>query len=173
MMSFQKRLGICSLHAVHTASTNGLKELSFDLDLFFEDICFFFKRSSAQREDYTSLKSITNVTACYAMRHATRRWLSMKYVAVIIYEQFDNLKEYFLTFLPKQKREYYLVKKIYQRVVKALRDNLTISYISFCAFASDHFEAFLLLCQYDSFKMIPIIHMYYPGLIKLLLGIFI
>ena len=125
--------------------------------MFFEDIHFLFKHSSAQRENYTSLESITNVTARYAVRHATTRWVSMKYLAVRIYKQVDNLKEYFFTtFLPKQKREYYLVKKTerYQRIVKALRDNLTIGYVSFCAFASDGFKAFLLLFQYDQ----PMIH---------------
>ena len=123
-MSFQKRLGPCSLHPVYTAFRNGLQELSFNLDLFFEDICFFFKRS--------------NVITHYAMWHATKHWLRMKYVAVRIY----NLTEYFFTVLPKQKREYYLVKKTecYQIIVKALRDNLSISYVSFCAFAS--FQSF-------------------------------
>ena len=151
-MSFQKRLGPCSLHPVYTAFRNGLQELSFNLDLFFEDICFFFKRS--------------NVITHYAMWHATKHWLRMKYVAVRIY----NLTEYFFTVLPKQKREYYLVKKTecYQIIVKALRVNLSISYV--CLFVHlHHFKAFLLLFQYDQL----IILMLYPALIKLLLDIFV
>ena len=84
-MSFQKRLGPCSLHPVYTAFRNGLQELSFNLDLFFEDICFFFKRS--------------NVITHYAMWHATKHWLRMKYVAVRIY----NLTEYF--FSPTKAKE--------------------------------------------------------------------
>ena len=37
-------LGTCSLHPVHTAFRYGIKELSFDLDEFFNDVHFFFKR---------------------------------------------------------------------------------------------------------------------------------
>ena len=39
---------------------------------FFEGIYFLVKRASAPREGDTSLEPFTNVTACYAMRHATR-----------------------------------------------------------------------------------------------------
>ena len=59
-------------------------------------------RFSARREDYRSLSSLTNVAAEYAKKTSIR-WLSMKYVAVRILEQYDNLKEYFLKFLPRHK----------------------------------------------------------------------
>ena len=59
-------LGTCPLHPVHTAFMYGVKELSFDLDDFFNDVHFFFKRSSARREDYASLSSVANCVAEYA-----------------------------------------------------------------------------------------------------------
>ena len=36
-------LGTCPLHPVYTALRYGIKELSFDLDEFFNDVHFFFK----------------------------------------------------------------------------------------------------------------------------------
>ena len=94
-------LGTCNLHKVHTAFRKGIKKLSFDLDELFIDIHFFFKLSSARREDYANLVDVTNLVAEFAKKHVETRWLSMKYVAVRILEQWVNLTEYFLTFLPK------------------------------------------------------------------------
>ena len=62
---------------------------------------FFFKLSSARREDYASLENVMNVVAQYAKRYVETQWLSMKYVALCLLEQWPNLKEYFLNFLPK------------------------------------------------------------------------
>ena len=53
--------------------------------------------------------------------------------------------------------------------MKGLRDNLAIAYVSFWAFASDDFEAFLVHFQHVQ----PVIHMLYPDVIKLLLDIFV
>ena len=85
------KLGSCSLHKVHTAYRKGIKELKFDLDQFFYDVHYFFKLSSARKEDCKHLESTTNLIAVYAMKHSSTRWLSMKYAAVRILEQWDNL----------------------------------------------------------------------------------
>ena len=69
--------GTCSLHPVHTAFRKGIKKLDFDVDEFFHDIHFFFKLSSARREDYPSLEETTKVAAPYALQHSETRWLNM------------------------------------------------------------------------------------------------
>ena len=53
--------------------------------------------------DYASLATITGVTAEYMKKHAETHWVSMKYVALRCLEQWENLNEYFLKFLPQQK----------------------------------------------------------------------
>lgn len=63
-----------------------MKELSFDSNLFFEDI-FFLQTLKFPKEDDTGLESFADAAARYAMRYATTRWLSMKYVAVITVKQ--------------------------------------------------------------------------------------
>ncbi|XP_065643869.1 uncharacterized protein LOC136075251 [Hydra vulgaris] len=90
----------------------------------------------------------------------------MKYVAVRILEQWVNLKEYFLTFLPKQKNFNALFKTDrYKRICEALRNDIqTQGYLGFCAFSAQDFEAFLVQFQTES----PMIHMLYPGMCKLL-----
>ena len=84
----------------------------------------------------------------------------MKYVAVRMVEQWPNLKEYFLKFLPQQKKSFSKVKSSerYQRIETALKDNLTLAYISFCAYVSQDFEAFLLPFQSEE----PMIHVLHP-----------
>ena len=96
-------LGMCSLHPVHTAFEKGLDELGFPYKSFFNDIYVFFKLSAGRREDYASLANITNVATEFAKKFGATRWLCMKHVGVRWLEQWENLKEYFLTFLPKQK----------------------------------------------------------------------
>ena len=78
---------------MNTINISGEKESIFDLDDFFNDLHFFFKLSSARREDYPSLENVTNVVAQYAKKHLEMRWLSMKYVALCLLEQWPNLKE--------------------------------------------------------------------------------
>ena len=135
---------------------------------------FFFKHSSARREDYASVEEVTEVVARYAMQHTETRWLTMKYAAVRILEQWKNLKEYFLKVLPQQSTFKSTVAKTerYKRITKALQDPLTEAYVSFCAFASAEFEDFLLPFQSDE----PLIHLLYPSMCKLvsnLMGKFI
>ena len=51
-------LGTCCLHKVHNAYQTVLKELKFDFDQFAVDIHFFFKLSSARREDYMRMEEV-------------------------------------------------------------------------------------------------------------------
>ena len=111
---------------------------------------FFFKLSSAHREDYASLRELTNVFAKYAMKHISTRWLSMKYFCIRLLEELPNLKEYFPKFLPKTSQYNELKKaKTYKRIKSILTDPVSEVYLSFCAFATGDFESFLLQFQND------------------------
>ena len=88
----------------------------------------------------------------------------MKYVALRTVEQWANLQEYFMKFLPKQNGFTKLSQSVrYQRIAAALKDNSTVAYISFCAYVSQYFEAFLLPFQGEE----PMIHLLYPEMINL------
>ena len=66
---------------------------------------FFFKLSATCRADYKSMVKITDVVAEYAMKHSTTSWVTLWKVLVRLIEQYDNLKEYFLTFSPTTSSE--------------------------------------------------------------------
>ena len=190
-ISFLK-LGSWSLHPVHSAFQKGIKQLfqgqvpsatsnsegsgevpkkkeTFGLDDFFTDIHSFFELSTARRDDYTSLESVTGVVAEYAKEHAETRWVSMKYVAVRCLEQWLNLKEYFLKFLPKQKNFKREIENTagYTRLKTCFADPTMEAYVAFVAFVAQDFEAFLLPFQSKD----PIIHLLYPAMLSLLYGL--
>ena len=77
-------IGTCSLHIVNNAFLEGLKELKrvINLDEFAIDLHFFMKYSTAQREDYANIVSVTEITAHFLLRHRTTRWLSLDKVLV-------------------------------------------------------------------------------------------
>ena len=97
------KLGSFSLHSVYTAFRKGILVLPLDFDSLFHDLHFFFKHSSARREDYQGMEELTNLTAKFAKKHVDTKLLSMKFACVSVLEQWDDFCEYFLTFLPTQK----------------------------------------------------------------------
>ena len=96
--------GSCPLHNVNNGFGKGMQALShmINLDQFAIDIHFFFKNSSARREDLKNVANITDVPIEYVIRHCQIRWLSIGRVLVRVHQQYNNLIEYFLCELPKQ-----------------------------------------------------------------------
>lgn len=156
----------CTLHKVHTSFKKGVSSLPIDIDSFAVNLHGFFKLSSARREDYRNLEALTSVTSQYVLRHSSVRWLTMKYVVVRIIEQWPNLKEYFLKFLPKQKEFKKSVSptKRYKQIVEILQDDLSLPYLSFVAFLSHQYEYFLLKFQSEE----PLIHVLFNGMESLI-----
>ena len=156
------QLGSCSLHPVHTAFKKGLQEMDFPFDSFFHDLSFFFHLSSARRQDYKSMEKVTEVTAVYVKKHGPTRWLSMKPVGTRVLEQLKNLKEYFLTFLPKQKG--FKTSERYERICKVLKRKDIEVFLGFMLFVSTDFEKFLKVFQYDQ----PMIHVLWVKIAELI-----
>ena len=127
-----------------------IKRLGFNVDEFFHDIHFFFKHSIACREDYASVE-VTEVATRYAMQYTETRWLTMKYVAVRVLQQWKNLREYFLKFLPKEYNFKSTVANMdrCKRICAALQAPLTEAYTSFYAYCTTEVEDFLLQFQLD------------------------
>ena len=77
------------------------------------------------------------------------RWLTIRYVAVRILEQWKNLKVYYLQFLLKQSifRSSVANTDCYKRISEALHDPLTEVYVSFCAYSAAEFEDFCPFSQ--------------------------
>ena len=143
-------VGTCPLHIVHKSFQKAITTFDFNFDEFFCNIHFFFKLSCGRREDLKDMKNITNISVQSALCHVETRWLSIKRVAVRIINQWENLCQYFLKFLPMQKTFKQTVKKAirYQSIKNALESDSTRIYLSFLVFTAS-FENFLLTCQYE------------------------
>ena len=122
--------------------------------------------SSARREDCQGMEELTNVTSQFSKKHVDTKSLSMKLACVRVLEQWDNLCEYFLTFLPTQKsfKREILPTMLYKRIKAVLENTTTQAYISFCSYVAQDFENFLQTFQENE----PMIHMLYPEIYKLL-----
>ena len=99
-------------------------------------------------------------------KHCHTRWLSLKFVTAWLLEQWENLTEYFLKFLPKQKIFKGTIKETsrYKRIIEVIQSDLAQHYLAFCAFSSQDFEKFLLKFQSEQ----PMIHLLYWSMEKLL-----
>lgn len=60
--------------------------------------------SPARIEDFHLSTLVTEVDCQKMLRHVDSRWLSMRPVLTRIVEQWNNLEQYFLKFLPKEKK---------------------------------------------------------------------
>ena len=52
------------------------------------------------RADYHNFTNVTNAVAEYTLKHSITCWITLWGVLVRLVEQYDNLKHYFLTFMP-------------------------------------------------------------------------
>ena len=89
----------------------------------------------------------------------------MRYVAVRILQQWKNLKEYFLKFLPKKSNFKSTVANTdrYKRICAALQDPLAEAYTSVCTYSTSEVEDFLL--QFQSYE--SRIHLLYSSICNL------
>ena len=134
--------------------------IDFVLEQFIVDINSFFKLSSARREDYSKLEKL-ELHPHLSLKHSSTQWVTLKKGTVRILEQWENLTEYFLNFLPKQpnfrSKNGLQENKRYQRIKEKLEDELTQPYLAFIAFVSQDFESFLVQfskrCAINSFTL--------------------
>lgn len=149
-------LGSCNLHHVHNAFRAGLKEMkSFDVDEFINDVTYFFKLSSARREDYKLSEEMTDIASKMLLRHATTRWVTMKKSCLRLLEQWPNLYEYFINFLPLQKnyKSQIGTTERCKRIAEVLKSKISKAYLRFVAFAAQAFETFLNEFQSEGTKI--------------------
>lgn len=155
-------IGTCNLHPVHTAFSKGLAKLNFDLDKLPHNLHFFFKFSAARRQDFALSELETELEAQQMLRHVSSRWLSLKKVLARILQQFVNLQQYFLQFLPKEKNFDREIKNTerYIAIAKALKaGDETKLYMAFATYLAGILEEFLLRFQSSE----PMIHLLYDG----------
>ena len=91
-------------------------------------------------------------------KHVKSRWLSIDRSLIRVLEQMENLREYFLKEIPKQKgfneKNGLANNDQYKRIASVLKDPKAEIYMSFVVFISQSFNRFLRPLQ----TSLPMIH---------------
>ena len=115
---------------------------------------FFFKLSSASREDYKDISEVTGIMAEFVKK------------IVCCLEQWENLEYYFLTLLPKQDNFRSSLEKTgrCKEIKEHFKNSITKTYLPFMAFVAQDFAVFLRKFQYEQ----TMIHVLYPGMVEMI-----
>ena len=108
----------------------------------------------------------TDIEAKYVLKHIAARWLSIKRPVLRILNQYGNITEYFLTFLPKQSNFSSKIKNTnrYKRIVVFLNHPTSKASLCFIAFIAYEFEEYLTTMQSNE----PMIHTMYEKMSSLI-----
>ena len=141
-------IGTCSIHIANNAFLEGIKCLkdNVNVDQFAIDLHFFFKLSSARREDYRGVSELTDVTTHYVIKHCQTCWLSLGKVLGRIIEQYENLNEYFLKTLPTLPgfigKNGVNQTERYQRIKNVWASKTALAYMSFIVHVCQGYKEF-------------------------------
>ena len=132
------------------------------------DFPFFFKYSPGRREDFEKVSEITGVLTQHLNKHCSSRWISLDRVLVKLIEQFNNLKEYFFTSLPKllgfNGKTGIASTARYKRIKGYLLDENVLILIHFVVSVAQEFQSFMNPLH----KTEPMIHVLHPKCMYLL-----
>ena len=108
------------------------------------------------------MEVFTDIEAKYVLKHVSSHWLSIKRPVLRILEQWDNLNEYFLKYLPQQTNFESKIKvtACYKRIVEFLKNCTSKASLCFIAFIAYEFEEYLIEMQTSE----PMIHTMYENI---------
>ena len=164
-------IGTCNLHICHNAFAKGLEMFGSSISEFVIDLHLWFKMSAARREDYELVQEEMGLAKHKFLKHVECRWLSLHPALLIILEQMNVLKRYFLTVLP-EKQSSSTSNARYIRIRRQLELKDLVAQIHFLVSVADIFNPFLKCFQTEE----PLVHLRYDQLgtfLTVLLGRFI
>ena len=140
---------ICPFHTIYNGFSKGIRVIYFDIEHFIVDLNSFVKFSSARKEE--AGRNYWAPTA-FSLKHSFARLVTMKKVTVRILEQWENVAEDFLKFLPKQSN---FKMKRYQRIKEYPEHSLTRPNLFFITFMRFWiiFGPIWKWCTFDSFPV--------------------
>lgn len=86
----------CNLHTVHNAFQKGLDRYGSDAENLTINLYYWFKTSSARRNNWASMMLDLELYDKLFLRHVQTRWLSLLPALDGMIEKWDAMKHYFL-----------------------------------------------------------------------------
>ncbi|CAF4651079.1 unnamed protein product [Rotaria sp. Silwood1] len=126
-------IGSCPLHLIHNSFKIGMDGTNWSIEEFLNNLGFWFSRSPSRREDYLKLaKNLSNDIGKFIRRFIIIRWLDVGPIIERVIEQWTNLKEYFIRFIPTNRKislnnhRYIQIRRIFETKSTLIRLNFLV-----------------------------------------------
>ena len=153
-------IGFCTIHVVHNAFRKALDNFGEAAENLCLDLFYFFKLSSASREDYKEEQVNLELDEVNFVRHVQSRWLTLLPAVDRVISQMSGLREYFLKTLALKSTE---KSDRYKRICRLLNDDTTEVQLLFLQCVKELFDSFLRAFQVEG----PMVHCLYSSLVDL------
>ncbi len=162
-------IGSCPLHLIHNSFKIGINSTNWPIEEFINDLVIWFRHSPARREDYLKIsKTLSNDIGKFIRHFSITRWLEIGSILERIIEQWTNLEEYFLRFIPTKKKAS-VDKDRYLPIKIILQTKITLIRLNFLVYLSHNIYGQILV-WFQETK--PLIHLLYDECEQLIRRLF-
>ncbi len=166
-------IGSCPLHLIHNSFKIGIDNTNWSIEEFLNDLVFWFSHSPPRREDYLKVtKTLSNKVGKFIRRFITTRWLDAGPIIERVIEQWINLKEYFLRFIPANNKTF-VNNHRYIQIKTILKTKSILIRLNFLAFLYHNIYEQILLWFQQTQPLIHLLHDECEQLIRRLFSYFI
>lgn len=158
-------LGSCPLHLIHNSFKIGIETTNWSIEDLVNNLVLWFRHSPSRRADYLQIARMGRFLSHFTFT----RWLDIDSILERVIEQWMNLKEYFLHYLPKQKK-ISMTKHRYLPIKTILQTNSTLIRLNFLVFLSHNIYRQILVWFQQSQ---PLIHLLYDECEQLIRRLFV
>ena len=160
-------VGSCSLHVVHGAFRNGIKQTNWEIDLLLRSLHSLFNETPARREDYTKITG----SRVFPQQFCGHRWLENKKVAERAFEIWPNITVFITETLKKPKNQI-PTSASFATVRSAVQSHLTIAKLQFFISTAAIMKPYLQVFQSDA-PLLPFVTSELHALLQTLMGKFV
>ena len=160
-------VGSCSLHVVHGAFRNGIKQTNWEIDLLLRSLHSLFNETPARREDYTKITG----SRVFPQQFCGHRWLEDKKVAERALEIWPNITVFITETLKKPKNQI-PTSASFATVRSAVQSHLTIAKLQFFISTAAIMKPYLQVFQSDA-PLLPFVTSELHALLQTLMGKFV
>lgn len=162
-------IGSCPLHLIHNSFKIGIDSTDWSIEEFLNHLDSWFSRSPSRREDYRKVATnLSNDTGKFIRSFIIARWLDAGPIIERTIEQWTNLNEYFLKFIPSS-RKISPNNLRYIQIRTMLETKSTLIHLNFLLFLYHNiYKQFLLWFQQRQ----PLIHLLYDECEQLIRRLF-
>ena len=160
-------VGSCSLHVVHGAFRNGIKQTNWEIDLLLRSLHSLFNETPARREDYTKITG----SRVFPQQFCGHRWLEDKKIAERAVEIWPNITVFITETLKKPKNQI-PTSASFATVRSAVQSHLTIAKLQFFISTAAIMKPYLQVFQSDA-PLLPFVTSELHALLQILMGKFV